>query len=108
MSTDQLLDEILAGQGESLRQAARRFPSARRGVPVTRGCLLKWINAGVTLADGRVVTLEAAMIAGRLLTSGPAIRRFLAAQAAPTAAPPARTGRQQRGTTPGRAGNATR
>jgi hypothetical protein len=75
-----ILSEITAGLGLSLTQAARRLPSARRGRPVHSSCVWRWINNGVRLTSGEVVRLEAARLAGRWLTSEPALERFLAAQ----------------------------
>ncbi len=72
--------EIAAGLGLSLSQAARRLPSSRGGRPVHSSCVWRWINDGVRLPDGAIVKLEAARLAGRWLTSTPAIERFLARQ----------------------------
>jgi hypothetical protein len=80
MLTDQLLEEIEAGQGEVLTRAARRVPRTRRDRPVTLSCLLRWVLTGVTGPDGQRVYLEAARLAGRWVTSPGAIRRFIAAQ----------------------------
>jgi hypothetical protein len=89
--TAPILAEIAAGLGLPLSQASRRFPSARQDRPVSPSCVWRWIFKGVRLPDGRIVRLEAARLAGRWLTSGPAIERFLAAQTptvdAPTAPP---------------------
>lgn len=79
MLTDELLAEIENGCGETLRQAARRFPSSRRGRPVTLSCLLRWTLQGVRVPGG-VVKLEAARCAGRWITTPGACRRFVAAQ----------------------------
>jgi hypothetical protein len=94
-----VLGEIAAGLGLSLTQAARRLPSSRQGRPVHNSCIWRWIHDGVRLPSGEVVRLEAARLAGRWLTSGPALERFLARQTpvmdtAPTAAP--RTPTQRR------------
>src|SRR5262249_58033800 len=82
INTDQspVLDEIAQGQGLSLTQAARLFPSARRGRPVTLSCVLRWVLGGVRAAEGGRIRLEAARLSGRWLTTAAAIRRFLAAQ----------------------------
>jgi hypothetical protein len=76
----QLLSEISSGMGEPLTRAARRFPSYRRGRPVTLGCLVRWIHKGTKGPDGSIVRLEAARCSGRWLTTPGAIERFLAAQ----------------------------
>jgi hypothetical protein len=82
MRTDQppILSEIATGLGLSLAQAARRFPPARMGRPVSPSCVWRWIHDGITLPNGTVVHLEGARLAGRWLTSEPAIERFLAGQ----------------------------
>jgi hypothetical protein len=80
MLTDKLLEEIEAGQGETLTRAARRVPRTRQDRPVTLGCLLRWINSGVLGPDGQRIRLEAARLAGRWVTTPGAIRRFVAAQ----------------------------
>jgi hypothetical protein len=95
VASETLLKEIATGQGETLSQAARRFPSTRRGRPVTLGCLLRWVLEGARTADGRRVRLEAARVGGRWLTTAGAITRFVAAQTpdldAPAAAPSPRS-----------------
>ena len=80
MLSDVLLEEIAAGEGESLSRAARRLPSSRRSRPVTISCLVRWVTAGVRLPSGERVRLEAARCSGRWITSAGAIRRFIAAQ----------------------------
>ncbi len=50
--------EILAGEGLSLGQAARRFPSYRQGKPVNPCTIWRWIVDGVGLSDGRRLALK--------------------------------------------------
>ncbi len=97
MHTEQLLEEIEAGQGETLTRIARRFPRTRQDKPVTLSCLVRWVLTGVRGPDGQQVYLEAARLAGRWVTTPGAIRRFVAAQTprldaeeAPTPRSPAR------------------
>jgi hypothetical protein len=80
MLTDTLLEEIEAGQGETLTRAARRVPRTRQDRPVTIGCLVRWIADGVRGPDGQRIRLEAARLAGRWITTPGAIRRFVQAQ----------------------------
>jgi hypothetical protein len=80
MLTDQLLSEIEAGQGETLKQAALRVPPVRQGRPVTLSCLLRWVTLGVPGPDGGRVKLEAGRLAGKWITTAAALRRFVAAQ----------------------------
>jgi hypothetical protein len=80
MLTKELLEEIKAGQGETLKRAARRVPPARRDRPVTLGCLVRWITSGVIGPQGKRIKLEAARLAGKWVTTPAAIGRFVAAQ----------------------------
>jgi hypothetical protein len=80
MLTDDLLEEIEAGQGETLTRAARRVPRTRRDRPVTLSCLLRWITIGVIGPSGERIKLEAARLAGKWVTTPGAIRRFVAEQ----------------------------
>jgi hypothetical protein len=100
MLTDQLLEEIQAGEGQTLTSAARLVPRTRQDRPVTLGCLFRWITAGVIGPDGNRVRLEAARLAGRWITSAGAIRRFVLAQtphdATTESTPRQRTRRQRR------------
>jgi hypothetical protein len=75
-----ILSEVAAGLGLSLTQAARRLPSARAGRPVHSSCVWRWITSGVSLPSGEIVRLEAARLAGRYITSIPALERFIARQ----------------------------
>jgi hypothetical protein len=80
MLSDQLLEEIEAGQGETLTTAARGVPRTRLNKPVSLSCLLRWILDGVAGPDGGKVRLEAARLAGKWITTPGAIRRFVEAQ----------------------------
>lgn len=80
MSSDQLLVEIAAGQGEPLTRLARRIPSYRSGRPCTLSCLVRWVLNGVQLPNGERVTLEAARLAGRWISTPGALSRFIKAQ----------------------------
>jgi hypothetical protein len=80
MLTEQLLQEIESGQGETLTRAARRLPRSRLDRPVTLGCLFRWITTGVIGPDGQRIHLEAARLAGRWITTPGAIRRFIQSQ----------------------------
>ncbi|MGE3803821.1 MAG: hypothetical protein AB7K24_04000 [Gemmataceae bacterium] len=81
MTTEQLLEEIAAGQGLSLREAARLLPSPRKGRASSHQCLLRWILKGLAAPDGQRLHLEAARLGGRgWLTSANALKRFMQAQ----------------------------
>ncbi|HKB02242.1 MAG TPA: DUF1580 domain-containing protein [Gemmataceae bacterium] len=64
----------------SLSQAAKLFPPARRGRPVSGSCVWRWFKQGVRTADGRRVHLETLRVVNRYVTSEPAVRRFIMAQ----------------------------
>jgi Protein of unknown function (DUF1580) len=64
----------------SLSQAAKLFPPARRGRPVSASCVWRWFKEGVRTADGRRVHLEALRVVNRYVTSEEAVRRFILAQ----------------------------
>jgi hypothetical protein len=85
MLTEQLLEEIEAGQGETLTRAARRVPRTRQDKPVGLSCLVRWVTAGVRGPDGQRIFLEAARLAGKWITTPGAIRRFVQAQTPSTA-----------------------
>ncbi|MBO0698079.1 MAG: hypothetical protein J2P46_06780 [Zavarzinella sp.] len=70
----------------SLSQAAKLFPPARRGRPVSASCVWRWHRVGVRTADGRRVHLEALRVVNRYVTSEPAVHRFILAQQSPTPA----------------------
>jgi hypothetical protein len=80
MSTATLLDEIAAGQGIYLSQAARLLPPCRRGRPVTLSCLVRWILDGTTVHDGSRVRLEAVKGPAGWITTPAALARYLAAR----------------------------
>jgi hypothetical protein len=81
MVTDQLLQEIEAGEGLTLTQAAKRLPRTRQGKPVTLGCVWRWVLNGVWLpGGGQRLRLEACRLAGKWITTPGAIRRFILGQ----------------------------
>jgi hypothetical protein len=80
MLSELLLQEIQAGQGETLTRAARRLPRTRQDRPVTLGCLIRWVKNGVIGPNGQRVHLEAARLAGKWITTPDAICRFVLAQ----------------------------
>lgn len=72
----------------SLSQAAKLFPPARRGRPVSASCIWRWFKQGVRTADGRRVHLEALRVVNRYVTSEAAVRRFILAQQPASASTP--------------------
>jgi hypothetical protein len=84
----------------SLAQAARRFPPARLGRPVSASTVWRWCRKGVRLRSGVVVRLECVRVGGRWLSSTQALGRFAARQTPAledNPPPPSRSpGRRQR------------
>jgi hypothetical protein len=78
-AADRVIAEIAAGQGITLSQGARRFPSSR-GRGTNTSTVFRWLRDGVQTPDGRRVKLEAARCGSRWLTTEAAIRRFIGAQ----------------------------
>jgi len=80
VSVSEHIDRILTEQPIGMSAAARLMGSFRNN----RGChpstIVRWCHPGVRLPDGRLVALEHIKVAGRLMTSRPAILRFIAAQ----------------------------
>jgi Protein of unknown function (DUF1580) len=79
-TTDRVVHEITSGDGLNLAAAARRFPGHRGGSCLDPSSVWRWICRGIRGANGRI-KLEAARVAGRVLTSEQAITRFILAQA---------------------------
>src|SRR5262245_56296669 len=94
MLSEQLLDEIEAGQGETLTRLARLIQPSRKGRPTSLSCLLRWVLNGVKGPGGQVIYLEAARLSGKWVSTPGAIRRFVLAQNSSevnATAPPTRT-----------------
>jgi hypothetical protein len=85
-SPSAVLDEVLAGDSISLAQGAKLLP-ATRGKATAPSTLFRWHVRGVKLPDGTTLKLEAVRIAGRLVTSKAALRRFIERQNQPQQPP---------------------
>lgn len=94
----QVLQEIRDGHGLGMAAASRLLPGVGGG-----GCdpstLFRWATSGVKTMNGTRVKLEAVRVGRRLVTTGPALERFVLATTAgynldPTPAP--RTPAQRR------------
>jgi hypothetical protein len=72
--------EVSAGLGLSWREVARLLPPGRSGKPVAPATLWRWWKDGVRVPGGGRVRLEACRLGCRLITSKPALERFLLAQ----------------------------
>jgi hypothetical protein len=80
MLTDQLLDEIERGQGETLTRLARLIQPSRKDRPTSFGCIWRWATSGVQGPNGQRIYLEVARLGGKLISTPGAIRRFVLAQ----------------------------
>ena len=87
ISTESLAADIVAGNGRTPAQVARRLPASRirsaNTTTVNPSTIFRWIVKGVTLPGGRVVKLQAIRVAGRFLTTDKAVAEFFAAQTGP-------------------------
>lgn len=84
MVSEQIMNEIMNGQGQPLARLARIIPPYRQGKSTTLSCLLRWTLHGVLSPDGSRVRLEAVRMAGRWISTPSAIGRFIQAQTPPT------------------------
>ena len=83
MTDTTLIERIISEGAIGCAEAARLFGTFRAGRPCHPATLSRWCIAGVRARDGRRVKLEHFRGAGKLMTSQPAIFRFLAAQQDP-------------------------
>jgi len=72
--------DLLCEKLISLAQAARRFPPARQGRPLTPSAIWRWCRKGVKVPGVGTVYLECVRVSGRWLTSVEALSRFVAQQ----------------------------
>ncbi|MFO0796375.1 MAG: DUF1580 domain-containing protein [Gemmataceae bacterium] len=89
-ATTDLVERLLTEGPIGPAAAARLYGSYRGGRPTHPSTIVRHIQDGVRLADGTVLRLEGVRIGGRLVTSRPAIVRFIAAQQPADAPAPAR------------------
>ncbi|MBX3400882.1 MAG: DUF1580 domain-containing protein [Gemmataceae bacterium] len=90
-STPQVLQEIRDGHALGMAQAARMMPGVGGG-SCDPSTLFRWATSGVKTTTGARIKLEAVRVGRRLITSGPALERFVMATTAgystdPTPAP---------------------
>lgn len=75
------IEKLIAEGPFPTSHAAKVFTkSLRADRPVHPGTVARWIAKGHRLPDGRRVRLEGLRLGGKILTTMPAILRFLAAQ----------------------------
>jgi hypothetical protein len=81
-----VLVEIQAGLGVNFAKVAARFPG--RSGQTNPSTIFRWATKGCRAQDGARVKLEFARIGTRLMTSEPAVERFLTALNAPVISEP--------------------
>lgn len=81
------VERLLRESPIGLTQAANLCGTFRDGKVTHPATLTRWATKGVRLPDGRVLRLETMRLNGRLLTSRPALVRFIRAQQYETNAP---------------------
>ena len=97
-SAEELTERILAEGSISLSAAARLLGSHRQGRPTHPSTISRWAQRGYRLPGGQTVRLEAVRVCGKLVTSRPAVIRFIAAQQPAStreSVPPVRTPAQR-------------
>ncbi len=75
-----LVERIVAEKPIGVMQASRLLGTFGLGKPCNPGTVARWIMAGVKMPDGSVLKLEAIRAGSRLMTSKPAVLRFLSRQ----------------------------
>src|SRR5262245_14006607 len=70
-----------------MNAAAKLFGTFKGGRPVHPSTVSRWASAGVVVAGGTRLRLEAVRLAGRLVTSRAAVVRFVQAQQDSPSAP---------------------
>jgi len=98
MSSVEHIDRILGENPIGMSECARLLGTFRGGRPCHPSTPVRWCTRGVKLVDGSVLRLEHIRMGDRLMTSRPALLRFLAAQQQPSDVPVAqpRTPAQQK------------
>ena len=95
----QVLLEIRDGHALGMAAAARLVPGVAGGT-ANASTVFRWATTGVKLPDGRKLKLESVRIGHRIVTSGPALERFIlqtteSYNPAPTPAPRSPAARQR-------------
>lgn len=94
LASETLVARILRETPIGMAVVARRLGRFRDDKPTHPRTPTRWARDGVLLADGTRLHLEAVILSGRLVTSWPAVERFIEAQQQPVsgpAAPPVRS-----------------
>ncbi len=88
-ATPAVLAEITQGLGKTFADLAKGLPSPRGRGRLSPATCYRWATEGILLSDGARLKLEAARVGKWILSSGPALERFLAAQQGQPLPPPA-------------------
>ena len=86
-SISQHIEQLIAEGPIGMAETARLLGTFRGSKPCHSSTPTRWCLSGVKLPGGRVLRLEHYRTAGRLMTSKPALLRFLAAQQGDAGAP---------------------
>jgi hypothetical protein len=76
----QKIEKLIAEGPIGMTETARLLGTFRGGKPCHSSTPTRWCLSGIKLRSGRVLRLEHFRTAGRLMTSKPALLRFLAEQ----------------------------
>ncbi len=76
-SQSQIIQEIVNGLALSMSAAGKIVPALRGESSTRPETIWRWCRHGHKLRDGTTIKLECARLAGRWLTSKPALARFL-------------------------------
>ena len=87
-TAEQTIETLISEGPIGMAAAARLMGTFRGGKPTHPSTLTRHCLAGVKLQTGEVVRLEHFRAANRLMTTRPALLRFLAAQQVQPTAPP--------------------
>lgn len=80
-SVPQVLLEIRGGHALGMAEAARLVPGSSGGT-ANASTVFRWCADGVRLRNGERLRLESVRIGHRVMTSGPALERFILATTA--------------------------
>jgi hypothetical protein len=84
-SVSQVLQEVRDGQGVGLAGVARKFPNDRTNGQghINASTVFRWCLVGCKGATGQRIRLQHVRIGSRILTSWPAVERFISSLTAP-------------------------
>ena len=95
-SVSHRIEQLIAEGPIGMAETARLLGTFRGGKPCHSSTPTRWCLTGITLPNGDALHLEHYRTAGRLMTSRPALLRFLAVQQGDLPAPPPRSPTQRK------------